>query len=318
MKKTMPFILIFCMAVPLGGDNSGIGFPVIFQLNSQDTGFKQYLSDVEIARQRISNLGRTGEKPLAIAEALTIYAYSPFPKDDLVNLPGDYLMNLAARCNIPYSSLVTLNRIAHQGAFTAKPTLLLPSAPGLFIPENPESDLERLMISSRINDPGITITITRKEGKEHFRFIPGTDFSPTERAFFFHKGFRYPLRNFRLTSTFGLRVNPVTGVLRNHNGLDLAAPAGTEVYAVREGVVTEIGEDAVYGKYIIIRHGDNWVSLYGHLSKIDTVLRRTVESGTLIGRVGSTGQSTGPHLHFELRQNGRAQDPGKYLFQEGK
>jgi murein DD-endopeptidase MepM/ murein hydrolase activator NlpD len=82
-------------------------------------------------------------------------------------------------------------------------------------------------------------------------------------------------------------------------------------------VVTEQGEDPIYGKYIIIAHGDNWVSLYGHLSPIGTVLRSSVRSGNLIGRVGSTGQSTGPHLHFELRQNGRAQDPGKYLFKEG-
>ena len=173
------------------------------------------------------------------------------------------------------------------------------------------------MVSSRIDHEGIGITISRNGSKERFRFIPGADFSPTERIFFFHTGFRYPLRNYRLTSSFGLRVNPVTGILRNHNGLDLAAPAGTEVYAVRDGVVTEIGEDAVYGNYIVLQHGEGWVSLYGHLSKIDTALRRRVESGTLIGRVGSTGQSTGPHLHFELRQNGKAQDPGKYLFKQG-
>jgi hypothetical protein len=310
MKKTLPFILILCIGFRLQGEErTGLGFPVIFQLNAQDTGFKQYLSDVEAARQRIFNLERTGEPPVVIAEGLTIYAYSPLPEDDLINL--------AARCTIPYASLVTLNRIAHQGTLPPKIDLLLPSAPGLFIPEHPESDLERLLISSRINDPGIVITINQKGSKENFRFIPGADFSPTERAFFFHRGFRYPLRNYRLTSSFGLRVNPVTGVLRNHNGLDLAAPAGTEVYAVQEGVVTEIGEDPIYGNYIIIRHGNNWVSLYGHLSKIETALRRRVESGTLIGRVGSTGQSTGPHLHFELRQHGKAQDPGKYLFREG-
>lgn len=317
MKKTLPFILILCIGVRIQGQTpTEGGFPVIFQLNTQDIGFKQYLADVEAARQRIFNLEKTGEPPDVIAQALTIYAYNPFPKDDLIDLPGDYLINLAARCTIPYPSLVTLNRIAHQG--TGKTGFLLPSAPGLFIPENPESDLERLLASTRLNEPGIVITITRKGNKETFRFIPGADFSPTERAFFLHRGFRYPLRNYRLTSPFGLRVNPITGVLRNHNGLDLAAPTGTEVYAVREGVVTEIGEDAVYGKYIIIRHGESWVSLYGHLSKIETVLRRPVESGTLIGRVGSTGQSTGPHLHFELRQHGKAQDPGKYLFKEGR
>jgi murein DD-endopeptidase MepM/ murein hydrolase activator NlpD len=80
-------------------------------------------------------------------------------------------------------------------------------------------------------------------------------------------------------------------------------------------VVAEVGEDPIYGNYIILQHDENWVSLYGHLSAVHAVLRSSVRSGTLIGNVGSTGQSTGPHLHFELRQNGKAQDPGKYLFQ---
>ncbi|MDR2485693.1 MAG: M23 family metallopeptidase [Treponema sp.] len=310
MKTTALFLLLVCALGRLHGvENTGGEFPVIVQLNSRDTGFKQYLADVEAARQRIANLERTGEPPAVIAEALTVYAYTP--------LAGDDLLGLAARCTIPYAGLVTLNRIARQGALDTGTPLLLPSAPGLFIPENPASDLEQLMVSSRINHEGIGIIISRNGSKERFRFIPGADFSPTERIFFFHTGFRYPLRNYRLTGSFGLRVNPVTGILRNHNGLDLAAPTGTEVYAVRDGVVTEIGEDAVYGNYIVVQHGEGWVSLYGHLSKIDTALRRRVESGTLIGRVGSTGQSTGPHLHFELRQNGKAQDPGKYLFKQG-
>ncbi|MDR0629722.1 MAG: M23 family metallopeptidase [Treponema sp.] len=292
-----------------GAESMALGFPKISRLDSRDPGFKQYLADVELARRRIVNLERTGESPLVIAEALTVYAYTPQRTDDL--------LSLAARCTISYASLVTLNRIAHPGSLEHRGPLLLPSAPGLFIPDPPQSDLEQLLVSTRMNEPGITITLNRTGGKERFRFIPGADFNPTERTFFLHTGFRYPLRNYRLTSTFGMRVNPVTGVVRNHNGLDLAAPSGTEVYAAQEGVVTEIGEDRIYGKYIIIRHGNNWVSLYGHLSKINTVLRKQVESGSLIGRVGSTGQSTGPHLHFELRQNGKAQDPDKYLFQEG-
>jgi murein DD-endopeptidase MepM/ murein hydrolase activator NlpD len=302
-------IFLYGLVPILGAETRGLGFPVIARLDPQDPGFKQYLADVEFARRRIFNLERTGDQPRVIAEALTIYAYTPRSTDDL--------LNLAARCMISYASLVTLNRIAHPGSLEHSGPLLLPSAPGLFIPETPQSDLEQLLTSTRVNEPGITITLNQNEGKVNFRFIPGADFNPTERTFFLHTGFRYPLRNYRLTSNFGMRVNPVTGVLRNHNGLDLAAPAGTEVYAAREGVVTEIGEDRIYGKYIIIRHGDNWVSLYGHLSKINTVLRKQVESGSVIGRVGSTGQSTGPHLHFELRQNGKAQDPGKYLFQEG-
>jgi murein DD-endopeptidase MepM/ murein hydrolase activator NlpD len=194
------------------------------------------------------------------------------------------------------------------------PVLLLPSMPGLFIPEGPESDLEQLLAASRTTQRGISVTVNRNNQKERFRFIPGADFSPTERAFFLNTGFRFPLRRYRLTSPFGPRINPVTGTFRVHEGLDLAAPEGDEVFAARDGVVTDLGEDPVYGKYIIIRHGESWASLYGHLSEINTVLRSSVRSGTLIGRVGSTGQSTGPHLHFELRQNGQAQDPGRFLF----
>lgn len=280
--------------------------PVIIQLNQQDALFKEYQADVEAARRRIAGLNRTGASLSAIAESLTVYAYTP--------RAGDDFFWLAARCSIPYASLVTLNRIAHQSAPDTKTPLLLPSAPGLFIPEPPESDLEQLLGASRFGDPhGVLITVNGRR----FWFFPGADFSPTERVFFLHTGFRYPLRNYRLTSGFGPRVNPVTGDFRNHNGLDLAAPAGTEVYAVRDGTVTETGEDAVYGKYVVIGHAEGWASLYGHLSKIETSLRRRVESGTLIGKVGSTGQSTGPHLHFELRQNGKAQDPGKYLFKKG-
>jgi murein DD-endopeptidase MepM/ murein hydrolase activator NlpD len=103
--------------------------------------------------------------------------------------------------------------------------------------------------------------------------------------------------------------------MRLHEGLDLAAPEGTEVFAAREGVVTDLGEDPIYGKYIVLRHGDTWASLYGHLSVIAVTLNSRVRTGSPIGRVGSTGQSTGPHLHFELRRNGQAQDPGKLLFQ---
>jgi murein DD-endopeptidase MepM/ murein hydrolase activator NlpD len=125
------------------------------------------------------------------------------------------------------------------------------------------------------------------------------------------------LRVYTLTSSFGPRINPVTGNQGFHRGLDFAAPEGADVFAAREGIISEIGEDPVYGKYIVIQHGDTWASLYGHLSSVTAVLRSSVQSGTLIGKVGSTGQSTGPHLHFELRQNGRAQDPGRYLFREG-
>ncbi|MDR2519307.1 MAG: M23 family metallopeptidase [Spirochaetaceae bacterium] len=302
IRLPLPLLLLWFIS-PLSGAED---FPVIQRMEIQDTAFKQYLFDVETARRRAAGLGKAGgESPASLAEALTVYAYTPRAADDI--------LGIAARCAVPYASIATLNRIARQGALDTGRALLLPSAPGLFIPEAPGSGFEELLAASRTGDPAVVITLNRNGAKERFRFIPGADFTPTERAFFLHPGFGYPLRSYRITSAFGPRINPVTGIRRNHNGLDLAAPAGTEVYAAKAGVVAETGEDRVYGKYIIIQHDESWISLYGHLSRIDTALRRRVESGTLIGRVGSTGQSTGAHLHFELRRHGKAQDPGKYL-----
>jgi murein DD-endopeptidase MepM/ murein hydrolase activator NlpD len=284
-------------------------FPVISRLEPGDTVFRQYQVDVENARRRIRTRpeGDPANTAGFLAEALTIYEYTVKNED---------LLALAARCNIPQSAIATLNHLSHIRELPGGKTLYLPSMPGLFIPEEPESDLELLLRSSRSGEDGVIITVRRDGKGERFLFIPGADFRSTERTFFLTEGFSFPLKNFRRTSSFGPRINPITGNLRVHQGLDLAAPLGTEVYASRDGVVTETGEDPVYGKYVIIEHAGNWTSLYGHLSSINTLLRNSVKSGSLIGKVGSTGQSTGPHLHFEIRQYGKAQNPDKLLFKK--
>jgi len=322
---TLAFFLVswWCHAQsggPVGdlvGAEAPDGFPLIARLDTRDSGFKQFIADVEASRKRVFNRDRNrqngAESAAEIAAFLTVYRYVP--------REGEDLLSLAARCNIPYSALASLNRLNHPTMLEADKPLLLPSIPGVFVPKEPESDLERLLVSSRSSlpeDDFCLLAIGEKAGKRTaFYFFPGSEFNMTERAFFLNTGFRFPLRAYRLTSGFGMRKNPFTGNLRLHQGLDLAAPAGTEVYAAGDGIVTEIGEDSVYGNYIVIKHGGDWASLYGHLQKIGISLRSTVKSGMLIGWVGSTGQSTGPHLHFELRQNGKARDPDKYLFLPG-
>jgi hypothetical protein len=273
--------------------------PLIVRLDNRDLGFVQYQEDVENSRRKLFGRGSGGAGNAAAF--LTVYRYAP--------AGGEDLLSLAARCNIPYSSLATINRLPHP---PLAGEMLLPSVPGIFVPLEPDSDLERLMATARAGREGEAVRLGG-EGAA-FWFFPGDDFSPTERVFFLNRGFRFPLRNFTLTSAFGPRINPVTGRFRVHEGLDLAAPAGADVFAAAEGLVTETGSDPVYGNYVIVRHRDDWVSLYGHLSLISVALRQELRSGSLIGKVGSTGQSTGPHLHFELRKNGRAQDPGKHLF----
>ena len=318
-RYALAFFLIFlylpvCEAqnAPDSGGVNNLNFPVITRLDSRDTGFRQYISDVESNRRR---LFRARGRPQETAEYLTIYQYTA--------RHGDDLFTLAARCNIPYSALASLNRLSNPSSVEAGRPLLLPSCPGIFIPDGLDSDLEKLLGASRLaapsaQDESVELKIYSAVnhaagGIQTFHFFPGADFTPTERAFFLNRRFRFPLQSFRVTSVYGVRENPVTGNITLHQGMDLAAPEGTEVFAAADGIVTVIAEDPIYGKYVIISHEDKWSSLYGHLQRVETVLRSNVKSGTLIGRVGSTGQSTGPHLHFELRQDGRALDPAGRL-----
>lgn len=276
-----------------------VSFPVIKRLDPGDTGFKQYISDVESNRRRLITFrGRLKET----AEYLTIYQYTPRNEEDI--------FSLAARCNVPYSSLASLNRLNNPLSLETGKPILLPSCPGIYIPENIKSDLEKLTGASRLSSQeSVKIKINIAGKTETFNFFPGADYSPSERAFFLNSGFHFPLKFFHVSSDFGIRQNPVTGNVAMHQGLDLAAPEGTEVFAAADGIVTDTGFDNVYGNYIIISHSERWTSLYGHLQIIETVLRSNVKSGSLIGRVGSTGQSTGPHLHFELRQDGKPLNP---------
>lgn len=123
-----------------------------------------------------------------------------------------------------------------------------------------------------------------------------------------------PLKSeYRLSSPFGYRIHPITGKKKLHSGMDMAAPKGTPIYAAETGVVTVAQSWSGYGNCIIIDHGGGLWTLYGHLSVIQVKKGETVKRGEKIGLVGSTGQSTGNHLHFEVRKNAEPVNPAPYL-----
>lgn len=118
-----------------------------------------------------------------------------------------------------------------------------------------------------------------------------------------------PLDRATISSLFGYRVNPLTGKYSFHSGLDLAAAQGSSIYAVLGGTVSFTGYESGYGNYIIIDHTDGISSLYAHCSELLASTGDAVEKGDVIALVGSTGSSTGPHLHIELRKNNKRCDP---------
>ena len=124
---------------------------------------------------------------------------------------------------------------------------------------------------------------------------------------------RNPLARDVLTSGFGMREHPVLGGRRQHKGVDLAAPIGTPVFAPADGTVSRASWFSSYGLYISLEHGGDMQTRYGHLSRLNVAEGQAVRKGDLIGFVGSTGRSTGPHLHYEVRVGGEAVNPIPYM-----
>ncbi|MCD4864090.1 M23 family metallopeptidase [Pseudomonas sp. PLB05] len=122
-----------------------------------------------------------------------------------------------------------------------------------------------------------------------------------------------PVEQARLGSLFGNRVDPFTGHLAFHSGVDFAAPTGTQVHAAAGGRVQVTGALGGYGNRVEVAHGNGLVTRYAHLSRIFVKEGQVVTPGQLLGAVGSTGRSTGPHLHFEVLRDGQFLDPQRFL-----
>ena len=117
----------------------------------------------------------------------------------------------------------------------------------------------------------------------------------------------------RISSPFGYRIHPVLGTKKLHTGIDIPAPTGTPAVAVASGTVIYSGVQGSYGNTVMIRHDNGLVSLYAHNSSLVVKVGDRVKKGQVVTKIGSTGRSTGPHLHFEIRVNGTPQNPLNYL-----
>ena len=143
--------------------------------------------------------------------------------------------------------------------------------------------------------------------------LPGTTSAPTARRGAASIPSIMPVESARLSSSYGMRTHPVLGGRRAHKGIDLAAPTGTPILATADGVVEMADWFGGYGLYVQLGHGGDLETRYGHMSRIAVASGQTVRKGDVIGYVGSTGRSTGPHLHYEVRVNGESVNPTAYF-----
>jgi murein DD-endopeptidase MepM/ murein hydrolase activator NlpD len=276
-------------------------YPEMRSLTLDDPLFMQLQDDIELS-YRASREREPPELP-----PLAIFSYRRKPTDDL--------FSLNARLNLPYDTIATLNAMESASSVNNLEHVLICSRPGIFIHDPPRTELEQMMLATRVGD-GLAaekLVVWRYGFKEAYSFFPGSLFTEVERAYFLHILFRFPISQGSITSRYGLRANPFSGNQEFHNGIDIGAPIGTEVCAAREGKVAEAGSNPVLGSYVILTHPGGLQTVYGHLSAINVTLGEEVRTGAVIGRVGNTGQATGPHLHFEVRCKGGSTDPSPYL-----
>jgi len=265
-------------------------YPLInYTIESRDPLYSQHQQDIEL-----------WYLDSAKSQPLMVFRYIPLPSEDI--------FSVAAAFNMPYDTLVTLNGWDAPGLMGNE--ILIPNTPGVFVPVEPEDRWEESLSKTERSSDSISVSIRLgNNGERKFRFYPGDKFSPDERIRFLGNLFSSPVKQGKITSSFGYRSNPFSGELSFHPGVDIRAPVGTPVFAVREGKVHDIGMLENYGLYIIINHDGGYQTVYAHLDKVFAKVGQPVGAGEQIALSGNSGISTGPHLHFEIRKDGKPINP---------
>lgn len=300
LAKVLGACFLVCALAVVPNRAMAQAYPLIRSLDPEDPVYTQFQEDLAQA------YGWEAKRPRRGQPRMALYC--------LRLAQATQLIALAARLNLPYETIASVNGMNEPGMLTAGTVLTLPAVPGLFVPKDPKNEMEKLMASWRKGDtdsPGIELALA--PGGRQGTFYPGERFHPSERAFFLSGKYCFPLPSGSISSRYGYRIQPFTGKLGMHSGIDIQAAMGTEVFAARDGTVIFAGWDDTLGNHIVLDHGGDWTSVYGHLSKISVSLNQKVKKGSIIALVGSTGKSTGPHLHFEIRSGGKALNPESLL-----
>lgn len=227
---------------------------------------------------------------------------------------GDTISGIAKKFGLRnISTLISVNDIGNVRQLGAGQKLKIPSIDGVIYTVKKGDSLDSIITKNKVKleqllDVNELTSETLSVGQQ--LFLPGVGLDANTLKNAMGDLFKLPIAaKFRWSSPYGYRIDPIAGVKSFHTGVDMACPTGTPILASMSGKVTTTGINRVYGNYVIIDHGNGYQTLYAHMSKIIATKGQWVSQGTRIGLVGSTGYSTGPHLHFTVYKNGKLVDP---------
>lgn len=229
---------------------------------------------------------------------------------------GDMIGLIADRYNVTQDTIISVNAIKQSRLIQVGQFLKIPSIPGIIYTvkadgETPESvavkykvDAQKCAFVNNLNSDSSLSAGTSI-------FVPDAELDWTTRQEINGDLFHKPLKaRYWLSSPYGWRDSPFNPGKRTfHGGVDMAVARGTPIYPALDGKVTSVGYNAVYGNYVIVTHHSGYKTLYAHMDQTTCKTGNFVYKNTMIGRVGSTGQSTGPHLHFTVYKNGKTVNP---------
>ena len=229
---------------------------------------------------------------------------------------GDSVSKIAASFSLSMDAIIASNGISNARILREGEKLRVPNMDGIpytvrkgdslsGISRSMGVPLEAILDANDIQSDAINAGLTL--------FIPGARMNREDLKLALGELFIYPVKGAKLTSPYGWRNDPFSGVRRHHAALDLSAPQGTPVTAAMDGKVLALGYNGTYGNYIILSHSGEYQTMYAHLHTTTVAKGDNVVQGRQIGTVGNTGYSTGPHLHFAIFKNSRPVNPLDYL-----